>query len=167
MPLAEPQIPQHASRRKRVVAGRGVRWAILAVAMGAVLVASQGFFLPAIVEQRNGLTFAAGDLAHALETQTAAQSAGHPTRVISTFADDRETPCRAFIRSDLSGIACRRAGGWHLAVQRDGADIAANDPRKFAAVERAIADAIRARPAARFLDADEEREMLERGWEAQ
>lgn len=145
---------------------RTLRWAGPAIAAALVLVVA----IPALrnsgqTETRDGLTFAANDLADALDTQLVAdQRQGSETRVMLTFADDTGTLCRGFARADLSGIACREDGGWHLRVQRDGVDISQNDYRQAGSVDAAIMEAAQDMAAAPALDAQEERAAKARGW---
>ncbi|MFN6935785.1 MAG: hypothetical protein ACK4NZ_11645, partial [Tsuneonella sp.] len=75
--------------------------------------------------------------------------------------------CRGFVRSDLSGIACRRDGGWHLRVQRGGVDISANDHRQGKSVDSAILATAQGMAAGPALDANAERAARARGWSAQ
>lgn len=81
--------------------------------------------------ERDGLTFAAGDLADALGRP--GDSPG--MRTVSTFAS-RGVPCRAFIAGELSGIACRERGGWHLRLMRSGVSL--DDPMSLAESEAAL-----------------------------
>lgn len=119
-------------------------------------------------EVRDGLTFASGDLAKALDSQLVAeQRLGIETRVLMTFTNEDSILCRGFVRGDLSGVACRNEGGWHLRIQRDGVDIASGDSRQASAVEQAViaaADGIAAGPA---LDAKQERAAKARSWKPQ
>ncbi len=155
-----------ARTRRFGLNARTLRWAGPAIAAALVLVVA----VPAMrgggqTETRDGLTFAANDLAHALDTQLVAdQRRGGETRVLLSFADERGTLCRGFARADLSGIACREDGGWHLRVQRDGVDISANDYRQAGSVDTAIMETAQNMTAGPALDADQEREAMARGW---
>ena len=82
--------------------------------------------------ERDGLTYAAGDLAKSLDSGTDATG----TRTLAKFADGTGVPCRAFMGSDVSGIACRERGGWHLRVIRDGVSL--DDPAAVARTEAAL-----------------------------
>jgi hypothetical protein len=82
--------------------------------------------------ERNGLMFASGELASALERG----GSGTQLRELATFADADGTTCRAFLSRDTSGIACKERGGWHLRVTRNG--VALDDPAAVAATEAAI-----------------------------
>ena len=71
------------------------------------------------------------------------------------------------MRADLSGVACRRNGGWHLAVQRDGVDVEAGDPSQASAVDEAVLAAARRLSAGPALTAEQEAAAKARGWRAQ
>ena len=147
---------------------RTLRWAGPAIAAALVL----AVLLPASnskqTETRDGLTFAANDLEQALDTQlVAAQQGGSETRVMLSFAKEDGTLCRGFARSDLSGIACRETGGWHLLFQRDGIDISTGDYRQASSVDSAIMAAAQDLAAGPPLDAQQERSAKERGWKVQ
>jgi len=181
--LAEP-VPEHltapfdAARkvvsldevRKRRLGfnARTLRWAAPAMAAALVL----ALVIPGMggrqTESRDGLTFASNDLAQALDSQLASdQPLGGETRVLLSFADDAGTLCRGFARADLSGIACREDGGWHLRVQRDGVDVSASDYRQASSVDNAIMTAAQDMAAGPALDAEQERAAKARGWQAQ
>lgn len=118
--------------------------------------------------QRDGLTFAANDLEKALGEQLIAeQRQGSRTHILLSFADGDGLLCRGFVRSELSGIACRRNGGWHLRVQRGGVDIEANDSRQASSVDGAIMAAAQAIAAGPALDATQEEAAKARGWRIQ
>lgn len=147
---------------------RTMRWAAPAMAAALVL----ALVIPAMqggqTETRDGLTFAANDLEQALDEQLVAdQRAGSDTRIMLSFADSEGNLCRGFARSDLSGIACRESGGWHLRVQRDGVDVASGDYRQASSVDSAIMAAAQDMASSPALDPDEERAAKARGWKAQ
>ena len=135
-----------------------------ALVLALVIPAMQG----GQTESRDGLTFAANDLEQALDEQLVAnQHGGSETRIMLSFADRDGNLCRGFARSDLSGIACRDSGGWHLKVQRDGIDVASGDYRQASSVDRAITEAAQDMASGPALDADQERAAKARGWTAQ
>lgn len=152
----------HGSHRK------SRRWLLPAasVAMAAILL------WPSLwggqTEIRDGLTFASGDLAKALDRQLVAeQRLGGETRILMTVTDETGNLCRGFVRADLSGIACRMDDGWHLRIQRNGVNVASGDSGQAEAVEQAVivgANGIAAGPA---LDAAQERSAKARGWKPQ
>ncbi len=144
---------------------RTFRWAGPAIAAALVL----ALVIPAMqggqTETHNGLSFASNDLAQALDSQLVAdQQQGGETRVLLSFADAEGTLCRGFARADLSGIACREDGGWHLRVQRDGVDVSANDYRQAGSVDAAIMAAAQDMAAGPALDAEQERAARARNW---
>jgi hypothetical protein len=109
------------------------RWTALALVLIAVVAAIR-FFEASDTEVRDGLTYAGPKLAQALESSSGAPG----TRVLARFDDDG-VPCRAFLGSNVSGIACEERGGWHLRLVRDGVDL--DDPAKVAALERELRSA--------------------------
>lgn len=145
-----------------------LRWAGTAIAAAVALALLLPGFGEKQTEIRDGLTFAADDLERALDTQLAAeQRQGVETRILMTFADEDGRLCRGFARADLSGIACRRDGGWHLRVQREGIDVEANDSRQANSVDSAIATAAANMAAGPALTAEQERAARARDWSAQ
>ena len=146
---------------------RTLRWAGPAMAAALVLALLIPGFGGGQIETRDGLTFAANDLAQALDSQLVAeQRPGSETRILLSFADEAGTVCRGFARADMSGIACREDGGWHLRVQRDGVDVSANDYRQASSIDNAILAAAQDMAAGPALDAEQEAAAKARGWRA-
>lgn len=141
-----------------------LRWAGPALAAALVL----AIVLPGNggpTETRDGITFAANDLARALETQLVAERQGaSDTRVLLSFADKSGALCRGFARADLSGIACKEGGRWLLRVQRDGIDVTSGDYRQASSVGNAVMAAAQEMAAGPALDAEQERAAKTRGW---
>lgn len=157
-----------ARERRLGLNARTLRWAAPAMAAALVL----ALVVPAMqggpTESRDGLTFAANDLEQALDEQLVAeQHGGSDTRIMMSFADAQGKLCRGFARSDLSGIACRESGGWHLRVQRDGIDIASEDYRQASSVDGAIMAAAQDMTSSPALDPEQERAAKARGWKIQ
>ena len=154
--------------RKSVFKPSRLRWALPAITVAFVLALMVPGTQGEPTETREGLTFAAGDLARALDDQLAAEQApASETRVMLSFADDAGSLCRGFARADLSGIACRRDGGWHLRVQRDGIDIGLSDYRQANSVDAAILTAAQDMAAGQPLSRAEEQAARARGWRPQ
>ena len=82
--------------------------------------------------ERGGLTFAAPELAEGLELG----ADSNDLRVLAKFANTDGAPCRAFLASKISGIACKERGGWHMRVVRGGVSL--DDPAAVAATEEAL-----------------------------
>ncbi len=144
-----------------------LRWAAPAMAAALVLAVMIPGMRGGPVETRDGLSYATGDLAQALETQLVAdQRLGGDTRVMLSFADEAGTLCRGFARAEVSGIACRETGGWHLRLQRDGIDVAAGDYRQASSVDSAIMAAAQDMASGPAFDAAQERAAKARGWRA-
>ena len=110
------------------------RWTIAALGAIAAAAAIRQFGGGETVE-RDGLTFLSRDLAEGLEQ--AGQEPG--IRVLTAFEDSDGVPCRGFLASGLSGVACKERGGWHLRVGRPGVSL--DDPAEVAATERALTSA--------------------------
>ncbi len=116
---------------------RTLRRAIRLLALAAIAALAIRYLAPGaqgVVETRNGLSFAAGPLEQALDSKSS--QAG--TRILGDFAGPGKAPCRIFARADVSGIACKEFGGWHLRMQRDGIDIAGNDGAGANAIDTAL-----------------------------
>jgi hypothetical protein len=157
-----------ARQRRFAFNSRSLRWAGPAMAAALVIALLVPSMSGEQIETRDGLTFASNDLAQALDSQLVAdQRQGDKTRVLLSFTDKNGTLCRGFARADISGIACRRDGAWHLRVQRDGVDVSANDYRQASSIDRAIFEAAQGMAAGPALDAEGERSAMSRGWTAQ
>jgi hypothetical protein len=103
------------------------RWTALAL-VGIVTVMAIRLLGVSDTVERDGLTYAGPKLARVLENGRTAPGA----RVLAEFAGDG-VACRAFLGSDVSGIACKEHGGWHLRLVRDGVDL--EDPAAVKVVE--------------------------------
>ena len=110
---------------------RALRLAVPALLLVAAVIAIRLFAGGSTVE-RDGLTYAAGDLAKSLDSGADA----HGMRTLAKFADGTGVPCRAFMGNGVSGIACHERGGWHLRVIRDGVSL--DDPAAVARTEAAL-----------------------------
>jgi len=110
---------------------RALRLAVPALLIVAAVIAIRLFAGGSTVE-RDGLTYAAGDLAGFLDSKTDMPG----MRTLAKFPDGAGVPCRAFVGSDVSGIACRELGVWHLRVIRDGVSL--DDPAAVARTEAAL-----------------------------
>jgi hypothetical protein len=108
-----------------------LRWTALALIAIAVVAAIRLFGASETVH-RDGLTYAGPTLSRTLESGNDEPG----TRVLVRFDDVEGIPCRAFLGSDVSGIACEERGGWHLRMIRDGVDL--GDPAAVTASERAL-----------------------------
>ena len=114
---------------------RALRLAVPALLVVAAVIAIRLFAGGSTVE-RDGLTYAAGDLAKSLDSRTDMPG----TRTLARFSDGAGVPCRAFIGSDVSGIACSERGGWHLRVIRDGTSL--DDPAAVTRTEAALRESV-------------------------
>ncbi len=106
---------------------RVLRWTFPALLIAAVLLAIR-LTDGGQTEERDGLTFAAPDLAATLE-----RGSGANARILRSFRDEAGITCRAILSGAISGIACRDRGGWHMRVLRGGVSL--DDPAATARVE--------------------------------
>jgi hypothetical protein len=114
------------------------------------------------VGTRDGMLVAEGKLAKALETQLAsAQTGAGDTRIRLTFADHEGHICRTFEARDLSGLACRRDGGWNL-ITTAAPSRQATEYRQAGSM--AVIQAAQQIMASEPLDAEEEKAAMEAGW---
>ena len=99
---------------------RIVRWVVSALGVVVAVLLIRQFGGSETVEH-DGLTFAAPELAEALEL--GAES--NDLRVLAKFANTDGAPC-----------ACKERGGWHMRVIRGGVSL--DDPAGVAATEAAL-----------------------------
>lgn len=155
---------QDQRSRLSLVPPRMLRWTIPAMAAALALTV----FLPGSggpTETRDGLIFAANDLAEALDTQLVAdQEAGNDTRILLSFADKEGRLCRAFARTDVSGIACMEYTGWHLRTQQGGVDIKSGDYRQASSVDSSIMASAQEMADGPAFDAEQERLARAQSW---
>lgn len=114
---------------------RPAQWFLLAAAVTTLFAIDTPWHV-ADTEKRDGLTFASGALLSDLDQPGGALE----TRIVQDYQHARGQSCRAFLNPRISGIACRRGGGWHLVVTRDG--IAVSDPTTSARIERNLRRAL-------------------------
>ena len=111
-----------------------LRWTIVAL-LAIAAVAVIRLFGGGDTVERDGLTYAAADLDAGLDSTEPKPG----VRVLASFEDGDRVPCRAFIASGVSGIACRRDGAWHIRVGRPGVSL--DDPAAVAEIEAALLSA--------------------------
>ncbi len=123
-----------------------------------------------MLQSRDGILVASGDLARVLSTQLAAdQNPSAPLRVTISFVDKAGDYCRSFQTSGtgnaLAGIACRSNGQWRVIATAEAKLPAFGQFRQAAAalpdsLRAVINDTISGPP----LNADAERGALARNW---
>ncbi len=154
-----------ARERRSLFSARTMLWAGPALAAALVLAVLVPRTGSGPIETRGGQAFAANDLAQALDSQLVAdQRAGADTRVLLSFADEAGTLCRGFTRTDVSGIACREDGGWHLRLRNGGVAASSADYRQAGSAGSAIVAVAQEMASGPALDAAQERAAKAQGW---
>ncbi|MET0375672.1 MAG: anti-sigma factor [Rhizorhabdus sp.] len=179
-PIAEERVPARLTalldRENTVVAfraqrrswfGQGGRYAALAASLVAGLIAGQ--MLPlgtsSPIGEKGGTVVAQGDLAEALDTQSAASSQGGPYRIVVSFRSEDDRYCRVFTGKAGAGIGCRDQDGWTLAQFVAGAPRGAVGAyRQAGSASGQILAAAQEMMAGEPLDAGAERAARARGW---
>lgn len=141
--------------------------AAMAATFAVGIVAGQLFLDdgPGLLDMRDGMLVANGELRSALETRLAsAQPADATHRIGVTFRDRQGHYCRTFEGADLSGLACRTRGDWQVVVAEDGGGTAAS-PEYRQAGSSMVMEAAQARMADTPLDSEAERALVAAGWE--
>jgi hypothetical protein len=114
------------------------------------------------VTMEEGRMLARGELAEMLQTRLAsAQTPGSDTRIGISFEDGRGRLCRTFESPALGGIACREQSGWEVVMTAAGASGATQYRQAGSAMVMEQAQAMMADAP---LDAEAERQALQRGW---
>lgn len=159
-PPASAAIINLSNRRPRWSARE---WGAMAASIAAGLVLGVGLMgRPApLIATDAGALVARGALAHALDTQLAADATG-AVRIGLSFRSNTGGFCRSFdlIEANTSGLACRDGDGWALAL------VTANPQTEIrsASATPEILAAIDARIVGDPLDAESEARARNRGW---
>lgn len=104
-------------------------------------------------------------LAQALDTQVSG-AAGEPgTRILLSFRDRSGTFCRGYADSAGSGIACHENGGWKVRMKGGKVDGGQGDYRQAGSADAEVMAAAQDMAAGDALDADQERQAIQAGWE--
>lgn len=159
---ANAEIVQLAERRAATWSMR--EWVVMAASLAAGLVLAFGAIganPPMIAATNHGLA-ARGALAAALDRQLAADESA-AVRIGVSFRARDGAYCRTFdlTRKDVSGLACRRGGGWSLDMT---AAHAAGGEVRMAGAAPEIMAAVDARIAGEPLDAAAEARARDAGW---
>lgn len=144
-------------------------WMLAAASVAVVAIGLWWQAAHAPVRTADGVAFAGGALAEALDARLAGAPAVDAGVVIGlTFRDRDGRWCRSFEMPEatLSGLACRESGRWHLPLLERGVPAPAGDALRQAAspASPALLGEIDARIAGEPLSADEERAARDAGW---
>lgn len=180
-PVAEEEVPERlramlgqdagapvvdfaAARERRRPRFALPHFAAMAASLAVGVLAAQLALTPdGPVGFEQGAMVARGDLAETLETRLAsAQPVDADTRIGLTFEDREGRVCRTFEAPAVSGIACKEAAGWVLAMTAPGGGPAGSDYRQASAP--LVVEQAQAMMAGDPLDAAAEALAKARGW---
>lgn len=116
------------------------------------------------IEQEAGRLVAGGELEDALYARLASAPAGGAPRIGLTFRDKSGAICRTFEEQSASGLACRDGGDWRIRALFQGDQGPATDYRMASGGDPRLMDMVDETIAGEPLDADQERQAMERGW---
>jgi len=120
----------------------------------------------AVARGADGKLVAQGQLASALSQQLAADAGA--VRIGVSFAAKDGALCRSFTMGATAGLACRSGSQWQLPVIAEAAASAAGDYHQAgSAMPAAVLDAVDARISGQTLDARQEQDARQRGWQTQ
>jgi len=137
-------------------------WGAVAASLAVGLLGGQMVQDQGPVGIHDGMLVAEGKLAKTLETQLASTQTGAvDTRIGITFADREGQVCRTFDAPELSGVACRQEGGWHLITTAAPGGQATQYRQAGSAAVMETAQQIMADEP---LDAAEEKAAMQAGW---
>jgi hypothetical protein len=147
---------------------RAREWTAIAASLVLGVFLSWRFLAPAPGDfaSVDGALVAAGDLAAALETKLASESAGS-VRIGLSFKANDGTYCRSFLsrESATAGFACRDENHWNVSIIQSVGALPGGELRPAAAdMPPAILEAIEARLSGEPLDIDAERAAREARW---
>ena len=151
----------------RAMRGRGIYWgAGLAIAASlaiGVLVGTQMAGQGRLTEQ-NGALIASASLAHALDTQLAANQEPTGLRMLVSFQTEAGQYCRAFTDASLSGIACKAGDVWKIDRVLAGSAAWQSEYRQAGSVEMELMAAAQNMADGDPLDAQGETDARSKGW---
>jgi hypothetical protein len=140
------------------------RW-LEAVAIAATLVlgiALGNRWQSAPVAVERGALVASGSLAHALDSQLAANRGD--TRILASFRNASGGYCRVFSGAALDGIACREEGGWTLRRAESATRAGTTEYRQAGSADAALMAAAQDMMAGDPLDPAAEARARDGGW---
>ncbi len=165
--------PLVVEARKLIAAvGAGRSWVptaamVAGIALGAALAGSYG--IGTDMRSQAGTLIAQGPLAHVLSTALLAEQDEGPyegPKIVESFWSKRDAFCRSFMtdraaREVLSGIACREANAWRIAILATSTPASPEgEPQMPETVKTVRGDLIVGDP----LDAEAERQARFQGW---
>lgn len=158
---------REAKEQRRRLRGWG-QWGAIAASLAVGVLAGQ-LALPSrggVVESRQGVLIARGELAKALDVQLAsAQPDAAKVRIGVSFRDRAGQYCRSFQAGVLAGIGCRSADGWTLPVTHAADEAAANGGyRQAGSGDALVMQAATAMMQGEALDPETERKVRDKGW---
>ncbi len=161
---AAPNVISLAARRPRW----GVReWGAMAASLAAGLIVGVGLIRsPAVVATDSAGLVARAQLAHALDTQLAADTA-QPVRIGLTFRNRSGDFCRTFAMASMQtqGLACRDGRQWRLEMMTRDRPTPESEIRIAAsAIDPGVLDAAQGMMAGPVLDASGERRARDAEW---
>lgn len=158
----QAEVADLAAARERRRERRAVpRWGWV---VGPALAASLALvvFLP---RGEQDPAYAGASLAAALDsTLIAEQAPDADTRILLSFRDAQGEFCRAFSRTQGSGIACRDEQGWRIEAQGEGSARAQSEYRMAGADEASILARAQEMAQGPALDAEAEAAARAAGW---
>ena len=139
---------------------------VIGVVIGAVIGAATGapWRTPPLLVAGQGGLLAAGDLAHALDTQLATAQAPAPIRILGTFRRPQGNLCRVFAGGVASGIACHGEAGWQMQQVMPGVATERGDYRQAGSAQGDVMAAAQAMAAGDPLTAEQESAARAHGW---
>lgn len=151
-----------AARERRQAKRTIPRWSWIA---GPALAASLALVVLFPRGEADNAGYAGTSLAAALDsTLVAEQAPDADTRILLSFRDAQGEFCRAFSRSEGSGIACRDEQGWRIEAQGEGSAGSQTEYRMAGADEASILAHAQDMAQGPALDAQEEAAARSRGW---
>lgn len=143
---------------------RPVQWMAMAATLAIGVVAGSLINTGASgpLARENGQLVAAGDLEAALYTRLASAPADDGARIGLTFRDQDGDLCRSFTDQETSGLACHQGGNWRIRGLFQAGEGQQGEFRMAAGADPRLADLVDSAIAGEPLDADGERQALER-----
>jgi hypothetical protein len=170
--LAAPKVVDFAAaREQRAARRRGpLTWAQLGGLAASVMVGialgwgwQWGPRGDALVAEQAGELVAGRALAHALDTQLAADTGAVGVQL--TLVDKAGRFCRTFSAQRIAGLACRNDGRWSVVASARNEAAAAGGMRQAASdLPKPVLDAVDARIASNAFDAAREKQARDGGW---
>lgn len=136
-----------------------LRYGAVAAALALVLLVS----LDRTGDRASG--FAGPQLARALDSQASGVPGAPGTRILLSFRDRTGAFCRGYADSAGSGIACHEDGGWKVRMKGGKVADGPGDYRQAGSADAEVMAAAQDMAAGHALDAEQERQAMQAGWE--